>query len=141
MISTLNMMNKVKHGFVPSKEGALSMNVSVFVRPLRTEEQEGLSRLLARAPSARVWRRAQAISLSAQAKQVPLIAESVGWCTKTIRTLIRKFNRDGLSALHDRPRSGRKKNSLIAFTSGSVLLWALLLAALACTHRVGPWSC
>jgi transposase len=86
------------------------MHTTVFVRTLSTEERAVLERLLGRSPSARVWRRAQAISLSAEGVTVPQIARFLRMSSRTVRDLIREYSQKGIPALYDGERSGRKKN-------------------------------
>lgn len=86
------------------------MHTTVFVRPLSTEERAVLERLLGRSPSARVWRRARAISLSAEGVTVPQISQFLRMSSRTVRDLIRGFSQKGIPVLYDGERSGRKKN-------------------------------
>lgn len=88
------------------------MHTMVYVRSLTDEEQQQVERLLHRSPTVRMWRRARAIRLSQEGVSPPRIASVVLMSARTVRDLIRAFNRDGIRALHDAPRSGRKKNFL-----------------------------
>lgn len=86
----------------------------LIVQPLRelteTERQE-LTRV-ANAPSDSVarHRRATALLAVADGASFTIAAKQVGWKVgDTVSLLVRRFNACGLSALDDRPRSGRRR--------------------------------
>lgn len=86
------------------------MYTTVYVRSLSDEEQQHVERLLHRSPTARTWRRARAIRLSQEGLSPPRIGQVVLMSARTVRDLIRAFNCNGVQALYDASRSGRKKN-------------------------------
>ena len=73
------------------------MKPPVYVRPLtdaeRTRLEEGL-----RSPDAFVLRRCQILLASARHERPPQIARAVGCDDQTVRTVIRRFERDGIGA-------------------------------------------
>lgn len=57
-------------------------------------------------PEARMARRLQGIWLAARGRTCPEIVEMTGVARRTVQTWVAKYNRGGLEALLDRPRSG-----------------------------------
>jgi len=81
--------------------------MAVFVRKLKTSERAKLSRILHSREDGRIVRRAHMILQSAQGIRVPVIASAWDTTIQTVLKTIHRFNAEGLTALIDRPRSGR----------------------------------
>ncbi len=86
----------------------------LIVEPLRslseTERQELTRVTNAPSESVRRHRRAAALLAVANGATLTQAARRVGWQVgDTVGALVRRFNHDGLAALDDRPRSGRRR--------------------------------
>jgi transposase len=80
----------------------------VRVRAISNEEGNRLLRILRRGSGSVVtWRRAQMILLSAQAMDVPQIAQVTFTSEDRVRDVIHNFNADGFDALYPRYKGGR----------------------------------
>ncbi|MEW6618357.1 MAG: helix-turn-helix domain-containing protein [bacterium] len=79
----------------------------IFVKILTEEEQEELTLLSRRPPSACLWRRVRIIQLSAKKVSVPNIADALQMSKKKVRYWIRRYEKEGISGLYSRPRQGR----------------------------------
>jgi transposase len=55
----------------------------------------------------RLWRRVQAVVLAKQGRTAQDIADSLGCSLKAVTNWVTQYNRGGIQALHERPRSGR----------------------------------
>jgi len=89
----------------------MSRPIAEPLRPLTAEEREELE-AVTRCPSQPLQRHQRATALLAVADGASLTAAAgrVGWrVCDTVAALIRRFNRLGLAALDDRPRSGRRR--------------------------------
>jgi transposase len=58
-------------------------------------------------PQKRLWRRVQAVLLAKQGRAAREIASVLGCSLRVVKNWIAQYNRGGLEALHERPRSGR----------------------------------
>lgn len=83
------------------------MNPPTFVRRLRDTERLELAKLIRKGGDARVVRRAQMVRLSAMGKTCGNIADLLGFSLPGVHRVIQAFNARGLTALSDKPRSGR----------------------------------
>jgi transposase len=89
----------------------MSRPIAEPLRSLTAEEREGLL-AVTRCPSQPQQRHQRAAALLAVAEGATLTAAAarVGWrVCDTVAALIRRFNRVGMAALDDRPRSGRRR--------------------------------
>jgi transposase len=81
----------------------------VFLRELTPEERARVTRLAhSRTTSAQMVQRAQILWRAGRGETASAIAARVGLDGETVRKRIRRFNAEGLEALKDRPRSGRR---------------------------------
>lgn len=87
------------------------MSLPTFVRDLTSREQKELVRLIRSNGDARVVRRAQMVRLSAQGQTVSQIGDLWGTSAQTVRNTLKRFNREGLAALADKPRRGRPRKA------------------------------
>lgn len=78
-----------------------------YVRPLKAGEAKALS-ALERGKDARASRRAMIVRLSAEHKTTGEIARLLDLSIPAVIHTIRGFNDDGVAALTDKPRSGRR---------------------------------
>ena len=83
--------------------------MALYVRNLRTEEQQRLNGLLNSASDAELTRRARIVLLSAQKRRVQEIGMAVGLHPINVRKWIHRFNRFGLDGLHPRRSPGRPR--------------------------------
>ena len=81
--------------------------MSIFVRSIRDHEGRQLAQILRRSKSRVKVRRAQVILASAQGMKVPEIAQLTHLCEHYVRTLIRRFDEEGLSSLEPHFNGGR----------------------------------
>lgn len=83
---------------------------ALVMRPPTEVEMKEIERLCAArtAPVAQV-QRARLLRSLAQGQTAPEAAQAVGVSSETARKLLNRFNEDGLKALEDRPRSGRRR--------------------------------
>jgi transposase len=58
-------------------------------------------------PQKRLWRRVQAVVLAKQGRAAQDIASALGCSLRAVKNWVAQYNRGGLEALHERPRSGR----------------------------------
>jgi transposase len=77
----------------------------MFVADHHTSEQ--LQDLVRDLPQKRLWRRVQAVVLAKQGWTAQGVAEALGCSPKAVKNWVAQYNRGGIPALHDRPRSGR----------------------------------
>ena len=77
----------------------------MFVADHHTLEQ--LQELAQAIPQKRLWRRVQAVALAKQGRTAQDIADALGCSPKAVKNWVAQYNRGGLEALHERPRSGR----------------------------------
>src|SRR3954470_3426742 len=68
---------------------------------------EQLHELVQAIPQKRLWRRAQAVVLARQGRTAQDIADALGCSLKAVKNWVAQYNRGGIEALHERPRSGR----------------------------------
>jgi transposase len=61
----------------------------------------------ASARSRRIWSRATGLVMLSQGKRCQEVAKALGICTDTITDWKRRWTREGLKSLEDKPRSGR----------------------------------
>jgi len=83
---------------------------TVFVRPLATEEDRELTRLIRRGrrkTSPVTWRRALVVWRSARGASAPEIARACGSSTDRVREVIHAFNHQGMASLAPRWGGGR----------------------------------
>jgi transposase len=81
--------------------------MSIFVRAIGDHEGRKLAQILRRSTSRVKVRRAQVILASAQGMKVPEIARLTHLCEHYVRTLIRRFDEEGLSSLEPHFNGGR----------------------------------
>lgn len=77
------------------------------LRPVSKAERAELEELVRSNPDSRILRRAQIVRLRLLGRKHCEIAELLGVSPPTVPAAIRRFNEGGISALADRPRSGR----------------------------------
>lgn len=84
--------------------------MALHVRELTDEERAKIERL-ARSQTApvRLSRRAKIIQQSALGKTVPTIGMELGLCERIVRVWLRRFDKEGLEGLEDKPRGGRRR--------------------------------
>jgi putative transposase len=58
-------------------------------------------------PQKRLWRRVQAVVLAKQGRAAHDIASALGCSLRAVKNWVAQYNRGGLEALHEQPRSGR----------------------------------
>src|SRR3954447_20673919 len=58
-------------------------------------------------PQKRLWRRVQAVVLAKRGRAAQDIASALGCSLRAVKNWVAQYNRGGLEALHERPRSGR----------------------------------
>ena len=71
--------------------------------------QEQLQVLADAIAQKRTWKRFQAVLLAKRAWTAPLIAQSLGSSLRAVKNWVAQYNRGGVEALHDRPRTGRPR--------------------------------
>lgn len=82
----------------------------VEVRLSRKDRQRVREMLCKGRESARVLRRASILSHLDQGQKITKIAANVGIVRKTIRTIARRYQQEGLdAALHEKPRPGKAR--------------------------------
>jgi len=77
----------------------------MFVADHQTLEQ--LHDLVQAIPQKRLWRRVQTVVLATQGWTAQDIADALGCSLKAVKNWVGQYNRGGIQALHERPRSGR----------------------------------
>ncbi len=77
----------------------------MFVADHQTLEQ--LHDLVQAIPQKRLWRRVQTVVLAKQGRTAQDIADALGCSLKAVKNWVAQYNRGGIQALHERPRSGR----------------------------------
>ena len=77
----------------------------MFVADHHTLEQ--LHDLVQAIPQKRLWRRVQTLVLAKQGRTAQDIADALGCSLKAVKNWVAQYNRGGIQALHERPRSGR----------------------------------
>ncbi len=82
-----------------------------FVRALNSAELDQLQQLYRQTNSADIRSRCQMVLLSAQHRAVAEIAACTFFGEDTVLYWIDRYERDGLTGLEDRPRSGRPPKS------------------------------
>lgn len=78
-----------------------------FIRSLTKKERQEVEYLYRKGPKKRVRNRAQAIRLSTMDYTIPQISEILGCNQQSIHNWFNAFEREGLTGLYDKPRSGR----------------------------------
>jgi transposase len=82
--------------------------MALKLRNLSPEEHDTIDKLAhSRTAAARLVERARILLLAHQGHRVPLIAHQLQLTAITVRTWLKRFNAPGLTALTDKPRSGR----------------------------------
>jgi transposase len=82
--------------------------MALRLSPMTADEVDMIQRLAhSRTEPARLVERARMIWLAQQGQQVPAIARELRLCPATIRSWLKRFNRQGLAGLQEAPRSGR----------------------------------
>ena len=71
--------------------------------------QEQLQVLADAIAQKRTWKRFQAVLLAKQGWTAPLIAQSLGSSLRAVKNWVAQYNRGGVEALHDSPRTGRPR--------------------------------
>ena len=80
----------------------------VTLRELTPEERQRVEELArSRTAPARAVERARIIAAAAQGRRTAAIARELGVSRPTVYTWVRRFNLQGITGLHDMPRSGR----------------------------------
>lgn len=100
------------------------MSHPLFVRALSQAKQKELARLVRSNGNGRVLRRAQIIRMSAQGQTSGQIATLWNISPLTVVRIIKRFNAEGLTALPDKPRTGRPRkatNRYVEMLKGLVL--------------------
>src|ERR1700687_3602711 len=77
----------------------------MFVADHHTLEQ--LHDLVQAIPQKRLWRSVQTVVLAKQGWTAQDIADALGCSLKAVKNWVAQYNRGGIQALHERPRSGR----------------------------------
>ena len=70
----------------------------------RLEELQRLTKALA---GKRIWLRYQAVVLAKQGQTAPAIARALGCSPRAVQAWVDRYNRGGVAALQERPRTGR----------------------------------
>lgn len=81
----------------------------IYIREFYESEGKTLQDTLRKSKNRLALRRSQVILLSAQGMKAPEIAQTTYLHEAYVRELLRRFNREGLAMLKERPRSGRPK--------------------------------
>jgi transposase len=82
--------------------------MALRLSPMTTDEVAMIHRLAhSRTEPARLVERARMIWLAQQGQQVPAIARELRLCQATVRSWLKRFNRQGLAGLREAPRPGR----------------------------------
>ncbi len=68
---------------------------------------EQLHDLVLAIPQKRLWRRVQTVVLAKQGWTAQDIADALGCSLKAVKNWVAQYNRGGIQALHEQPRSGR----------------------------------
>jgi transposase len=79
----------------------------MFVADHHTQDQ--LQVLAEAIAQKRIWKRFQAVLLAKQGWTAPLIAQSLGCSLRAVKNWVAQYNRGGVEALHERPRTGRPR--------------------------------
>ena len=79
----------------------------MFVADHHTQDQ--LQVLADAIAQKRIWKRFQAVLLAKQGWTAPLIAQSLGSSLRAVKNWVAQYNRGGVEALHDSPRTGRPR--------------------------------
>jgi transposase len=77
----------------------------MFVQDHHTLEE--LQRLTKALTKKRIWLRHQAVVLAKQGHSAPAIAQALGCSRRAVQTWVARYNRGGISALGERPHTGR----------------------------------
>lgn len=77
------------------------------VRALSLSEQKQLEQVVRHGSNAAEVRRAQMIRMSSQGDRAAEIAAAWGLNAQSVLRILRRFNREGMDCLRDKPRSGR----------------------------------
>jgi transposase len=80
----------------------------MFVADHHTPDQ--LHHLAQAIPQKRLWRRAQAVVLAQQGRTAQDIADALGCSLKAVKNWVAQYNRGGIEALRERPRTGRPRS-------------------------------
>jgi transposase len=82
--------------------------MALRVRSMSAEEGATIRQLAhSRTAPTRTVERARLVWLAHQGHKVPAIAQELGLCPATVRTWLKRFNRQGLAGLQEQPRPGR----------------------------------
>jgi transposase len=87
------------------------MSRALFVRDVTPQERKELQRLIRSGSDARAVRRAQMVRLSSQGKTAAEIAAFWDISRQGVHKIIKRFNREGIAGLMDRPRKGRPRKT------------------------------
>src|SRR5687768_5882698 len=79
----------------------------MFVADHHTQEQ--LQVLANAITGKRTWKRFQAVLLAKQGWTAPLVARSLGRSLRGVKNWLAQYNRGGVEALQERPRTGRPR--------------------------------
>jgi transposase len=71
--------------------------------------QEQLQVLADAIAQKRIWKRFQAVLLAKRGWSAPHIAQSLGCSLRAVKNWVAQYNRGGVEALHDSPRTGRPR--------------------------------
>ncbi len=83
--------------------------MALRLREVTPDEKEQIGRLArSRTAPARLVERAQIVWHACQGERVPQIAQELRLSEKTVRAWLKRFNREGLPGLDDRPHPGRQ---------------------------------
>jgi len=86
--------------------------MNYFVRIIgcrREKDKRRLEKIIRNVRDVSVVKRAQVVKLSVEGRKVPEIAGIVGFCEKTVRKIIHRFNQQGFSSLQREYRGGRPR--------------------------------
>lgn len=79
----------------------------LYIRELSMAEGRQVQQVLRRSKNRIKIRRAQVVLSSEQGFKIPAIADMLHFSPQHIRSIIKEFNKKGLKALDQKPRSGR----------------------------------
>jgi hypothetical protein len=112
----------------------------VRVREISDHEGNRLLRIVRRSTGSVVtWRRAQMVLLSAQAMDVPAIAQVTFTSPDRVRDVLHNFNLDGFDALYPRYRGGRPPTFTLAQRRAIKQLALSRPQTTTCRSRPGAW--
>jgi len=87
------------------------MPTALSLRMLTSDERKELKRLIRTGKNARVVRRVQMVLLFSEGMPASEIGALWATSAQTVRLVLKRFNREGIAGLVDRPRRGRPRKT------------------------------